>query len=344
MSRGPQERATLDSIAELVGVSKATVSKVLNERPGVSEATRRRVREAFRQLGYMPTTRTPDPLGRRTVVALFDTLANLYALRMLDGLIAEAQREGFEVVPDVTSPLDPGPGALLRPERVRQMREHGHQGLLVVTTQLSDEVTRTCAEIGLPVVAIDPPNALDPAVASVGSNNWSGGYQATEHLVSLGHRRIGFVGGSAAHAGLRERRGGYRAALEEAGISEDPELVGESGMGAAGDDAARMLELPDPPTAFYASSDPGALAVLRQVTEKGLRVPEDISIVGYDDTYTSLPLPILLTTVHTPIVEIGRVAMATVVGMTQGRPPVSSHLQLATSLVVRESSAPPPVR
>ena len=302
-----------------------------------SESARR-----VRQLDYAPTTGSSAAGERRRVAVLFDTLANLYSLRLLDSLVAEAQRIGVDIVPDVISPLDPGPGRPLEPERIRDLQQRGYAGLLVGDDADDPEHPEALRRPRFPVVAVDPPNSLEREVASVGSNNWSGALQATEHLVSLGHRRIGFVGGSAEHAGLRERRGGYRSALEAAGIAEAPELVSETGMGGAGDAAARMLALDDPPTAFFVSSDPGALAVMRVVTRSGRRVPDDVSVVGYDDTYAELPAPVLLTTVHTPIVEIGRVALATVVGMVDGTAPVSSHLQLATSLVVRESTAPPP--
>lgn len=339
MPQQPMRRTTLDAVADAAGVSKATVSKVLNDRPGVGDDTRRRVRDTAQRLEYASTTRPAPGSDRRRVVVLFDTLANLYALRMLDGLIAEAQSAGVDVVPDVIAPLDPGPGRPLDPQRIRDLQRRGYAGLLVVTTQLSKSALRLCAELAFPVVAVDPPDSLDPEVTSVGSNNWSGGRQATEHLLSLGHTRIGFVGGSATHAGLRERRGGYRAALEAAGLREDPALVSEEGMISAGEAAVQMLALDQPPTAFYASSDPGALTVIREVTRSGLRVPDDISVVGYDDTYASLPAPVMLTTVHTPIVEIGRVALATLLGMVDGDAPVSNHLQLATSLTVRESTA-----
>ncbi|GLY07770.1 LacI family DNA-binding transcriptional regulator [Actinoplanes sp. NBRC 101535] len=337
-----QERATLESVAQAVGVSKATVSKALNGRSGVSEATRRRVLEAIRELDYAPTTRPASGFGPRpSIVALFDTLANLYALRMLDALIARAQSQHFEVVPLVTSPLHPGPGRLLEPERVRDLHRLGHLGLLAVTTHLPQDVLQVCAELTFPVLAIDPIDALDPSVASVGSNNWSGGFQATEHLLSLGHRRIGFVGGESGHAGLRERRAGYRAALEAASIGDDPKLVSEDGMAVVVEPVLRMLQLSDPPTAFFASSDLAAMLAIRELVRLGCRVPEDVSVVGYDDTYAPLPTPTLLTTVHTPIIEVGRLAFDTLVRMSEGVPPVANHVQLSTSLTVRESTAPP---
>ncbi|ROQ39492.1 LacI family transcriptional regulator [Frondihabitans sp. PhB188] len=341
MPEAPRRRATLDSVAEVVGVSKATVSKVLNDRPGVSEATRLRVHDAVRLLDYAPTTRAPESGGRRRILVLFDTLANLYSLRMLDALLAGGHAADVEIVADVIAPLDPGPASRLEPHRIRALWQRGYAGLLVVTTQLSRDALRVCAELDLPVVSIDPPNALDPDVASVGSNNWSGAMQATEHLLGLGHRRIGFVGGLATHAGLRERRAGYRSALEAAGLDEDSALVSEDGMVSAGPEAVRMMDLVDPPTAFFVSSDPGALAVMRELARAGLRVPDDVSVVGYDDTYAALPAPVLLTTVHTPLDEIGRTALSTVLAMIEGSAPLSHHLQLATSLVVRESTAAP---
>nr|WP_269328915.1 substrate-binding domain-containing protein [Kineosporia babensis] len=261
---------------------------------------------------------------------------------MLDGLVAEAQNQDVEIVPLVTSPLSPGPGRPLEPERIRDLHRRGHAGLLVVTTQLSRDLLRVCSELSFPVLAIDPVDALDQSVVSVGSNTWGGGVQATEHLLSLGHRRIGFVGGSSTHAGLRERRAGYRAALEAAGISEDPALVSEEGMAVAAEPALRMLQLPDPPTAFFASSDPGALMLVRELVRSGRRVPQDVSVVGYDDTYATLPAPAQLTSVHTPLAEVGQVALATLLRMSEGIPPVANHVQLSTSLVVRETSAPPP--
>ncbi|WP_029150340.1 substrate-binding domain-containing protein [Microbacterium indicum] len=329
---------TLASIAAAVGVTKSTVSKALNDRPGVSDEVRRRVRAAVAEAGYEPAPRAR--VGGRTVAVIFDTLANLYSLRLLDALVAEAQGRDVEIVPDVLLPLLDGPGGIPTEERIRALHARGHSGLLVVTTRMPASLVRLCAELDLPLVAIDPPNALDSSVASVGSNSWMGGMHATQHLIELGHRRIGFVGGSPQHTGLRERRAGYRTALEQAGIEEDPALVSELGMLTAGQPAADMLELPDPPTAFFAGTDASALDVLRHLRAAGVDVPGDVSVVGYDDAYAVLPLPVAITTVHTPIAEIGRVALGTVLGLRDGIPPISHHLELATELVVRETTAP----
>lgn len=341
MTGRPQDRPTLDSVAASLGVSKATVSKVLNGRPGVSTALRHRVQEALAEVGYARTT-GGGPVGRRSVVVVLETLANLYFLRILDGLVAEAAERDVELVLEVINPLGRSYGREITEERIRELHRRGHAGMLVVTTRFAQRSAAVCAELGFPVVAIDPTNELDASVPGVGSNAWSGGMQATEHLIALGHRRIGFVGGIASHAGFRERRSGYRAALEAAGIPEDSALVAETGIEGSGEAALAMLALPDPPTAFFCVTDPGALLVVRELTHHGISVPGDVSVIGYDDTYAAMPSPIELTTVNTPLPEIARLGLATLLGVADGVRPVSHHVQLATSLVVRETTAPPP--
>jgi len=338
MARGKDDRATLDTIAERLGVSKGTVSKALNNRPGVSESLRVRVRREAAESGYA----APIGPGRRSSIAVvFDTLANLYSLAMLDGMVAEAQQNEVDIVPEVLSPLSTAPAPPPTEQRILELHARGHEALIVVTTTIPQALIALCRDLGLPLVSVDSPNALDADVASVGSNNWMGGMQATRHLLELGHRRIAFVGGSAGHVGLQGRRAGYRAALEAAGLVEDPLLVSERGMLSAGRPAREMLDLADPPTAIFAASDPSALDVIRHLSRDGVRIPEDVSVIGYDDTYAMLPAPKLLTTVHTPVPEIGALAVRTVLGLRDGIAPVSHHVDLATSLVVRETTAAP---
>ncbi|NHI15791.1 LacI family DNA-binding transcriptional regulator [Microbacterium excoecariae] len=339
MGRGRGTRPTLEQVGAQLGVSKGTVSKVLNDRPGVSDAVRARVREALGAVGYEAPARPGS--GHPSAVIMFDTLANLYALTLLDGIVAEGQARGVAIEVDVLAPLSPGPGGAPTEERIRALHARGHAGLMVAITRVSRAVVELCHELDFPLVAVDSPNELDPQVATVGSDGMMGGYQGTAHLAELGHRRIAFVGGSPTHAGLRSRLAGYRSVLEEAGIPFDPELVSERGMMSAGVAAEAMRALPDPPTAFFAGSDPSGLDLVRTLTRAGLSVPGDVSVVSFDDTYATLPAPALLTTVHTPVAEIGRVALGTLMGIRDGRPPVSHHVSLATHLVVRETTAPP---
>jgi LacI family transcriptional regulator len=330
-------RVTLSDIAAAAGVSKATVSKILNRRGGTSAETRLRVEGVMRDLGYVAITRERSPADSRTVTVAFDNLVALYSLGVLGGLVDGAQALDVDLVTNVTD-SHLGTDIVLDRAWVRRLAAKGHSGLIVVTASIDAALVSACAQYGIPLVAVDAPNQVDASVVSIGSNHWGGGMEATRHLLDLGHRRIGFVGGDPAIPGLRERLAGYREALSTAGVDFDPELVSETGMATAASAVAPMLALADPPTAFFVTNDGDALAVVRAVHRAGRRVPEDVSVVGYDDTYSYIPSIIDLTTVHTPMHEIGKLAIETVIGMAEGRSPISSRLQLATSLVVRESS------
>ena len=333
-------RVTLSDIAGAAGVSKATVSKVLNHRGGTSDATRQRVEAVMRELGYIAITRERAPADNRTVTVVFDDLVALYSLGVLGGLVDGAQALDVDLVTNVTASRR-GTDVVLDRAWVRRLAAKGHSGLIVVTTSVDAALVAACAQYDVPLVAVDAPNLVDASVVSIGSNHWAGGMDATRHLLELGHRRIGFLGGDPAVPGLRERLAGYRESLAAAGVDFDPELVSETGMATAAAAVPAMLDLADPPTAFFVTNDGDAMAVVRAVHLSGRRVPEDVSVVGYDDTYSFVPSVTHLTTVHTPMHEIGTLAIETVIGMSEGRRPISSRLQLATNLVVRESSIAP---
>lgn len=338
------QRPRLEQVAAEAGVSTATASKVLNGRPHVSPQTRRRVEEAIERLGYAPSTGQRAGTASRSVVVVFRTLADAYALRILEGVLAAARGEEVEVVVDV---LD-GPGgavgeaAPLTPSWIRRQAARRRTGVVVVTTESTPEQQRLLAAPGLPVVHVDPANPLDDATVSVGSTNFSGGVQATRHLLELGHRRIAFAGGAPTFQPSAERLQGYLSALRAAGVAADETLVRarahtfEAGVEMADD----LLALPDPPTAVFAASDSIALGVLASAQRHGLRVPDDLSVVGFDDTSAAVSSAPALTTVRQPVVEMGRVALRTVLQLARGEAVDAHHVQLSTTLVVRESTAP----
>lgn len=348
MARTPMNGPTLASVAERAGVSKATASKVVNGRPGMSQDTRARVEEAIRELGYVPTARSA-PAGPRTISVVFDTLYSVYSLRVLEGMVAAAQRADIDLVTRVLSPGTEGDGSgqgviestALDRQFVARVADRGHLGMIVVTTAIDADVVDASLDAGIALVAVDSPNPLDRSVASIGSNHATGGRQAIAHLIGLGHRRIAFVGGDPANPGLVDRLSGYREALLAAGIPGDPALVSEEGMASAGSVVERLLALTDPPTAVFATTDLGAFAVIREVVRAGLRVPEDVSVVGYDDTYSAIPTFPQLTTIHTSMEDIGRAAVDTLLRIHAGEKPFSHHLELGTTLVERESTSPP---
>jgi LacI family transcriptional regulator len=215
--------------------------------------------------------------------------------------------------------------------------------VILVLTDLTQPVHAELRQLGVPVVVVDPVGASDLDVPTIGATNWAGGMRATEHLLALGHRRIGFIEGPPRLLCSRARLDGYRAALEAAGVGVDRRLVTagdfyhESGFAGG----AALLDLADPPTAIFASSDQMAFGVYEAVRRRGWRVPDDVSVVGFDDLpevrWSSPPL----TTVRQPLTEMGRLAARTVLRLAEGEGVESTGIELATELVVRESTARP---
>ncbi|SFK45480.1 LacI family DNA-binding transcriptional regulator [Cellulomonas sp. KH9] len=334
-------RPTLTAVAERAGVSIATVSKVVNRHTDVAPATRERVEAAVAELGY----RTPGARHaetRRTVEFMVDKLDSPYAMEVLRGVTLAAE----EVDVDVTvSRVRRGGGDRPEPPSswTRRLISARRTGAIVVTAQVTDTTYDSIARARLPVVVIDPLHLTTPELVSVGSTNWTGGRTAGEHLLGLGHTRIGVVAGPEASISAVARVDGFRSACQAAGVTLDPALVRhvafdhDAALRAADD----LLRRADPPTALLASSDAQALGVLEAARRLGLVVPRDLSVVGYDDTYVAAWTNPPLTTVHQPLRDIGRVALRTVLAMDAGSMPDSHHIELATSLVVRDSTAPP---
>lgn len=341
----PRSRVTLDDVALRAGVSKATVSKVLNHRHDVASATRVRVQEAIALLGYR-ATHAPRKAARPTVTVLFSEFTSLYSSQVLSGVIAAGEEQDVDVVVKTIAGEAPTPA--LSAMWFAELAGQGHLGLIAVTTEISAEQVAASVRAGLGLAVIDPVAAeLDgqQGVISVSATNWTGGRQATEHLVSLGHRRIGFAGGRRGSRPAEQRLYGHLAALENAGIPRDPALIVragfeyEDGIRAA----ERMLALPQPPTAIVTGCDASALGVMEVARRYGIKLPEDLSIVGFDDTYAAGWASPQLTTVRQPMREMGRVALRELLAAVRGRRSETHHFELATVLVVRSSTSSPAV-
>jgi LacI family transcriptional regulator len=226
---------------------------------------------------------------------------------------------------------------------LRNLRSRASDGVIFVTSEVTPPVHSELHRLGIPVVVVDPAGGAAMDVPTIGATNWAGGLTATDHLVSLGHRRIGLIAGPKHLLCSRARLDGYRAALESAGITLDDTLVVQGDFmhesGFTGCDA--LLALPHPPTAVFASSDTMALGAYEAVRRRGLRVPDDLSIVGFDDLpearWSSPPL----TTIRQPLAEMGVLAARTVLRLARGERIDTPRVELATELVVRDSTTPP---
>jgi len=339
-------RPTLATVAAAAGVSVATVSKVLNGRSDVSPSTRALVEQVLRQHDYVPPApRRAAGVTQPSLEVEFDGDLNPYSTEILHGVLGAAAEAGLAVVVGVRSSTLRANGD--RPTSwVRDMADAGRRALVAVTSELTPAEVAALRRGRLPLVVIDPLNLPDPGVTSVGSTNFAGGLAATRHLLGRGHRRIAYVGGPAAASCNQARMHGYLAALAAQSAPPAPELI-HHGRFQYRDGlmfGALLLDLPEPPTAVFAGNDEQALGVVEAARTRGLRIPEDLSVVGFDDTQLARMASPPLTTVRQPLREMGAVAVRTALRLAAGETVDSHHVELATELVVRGSTAvaPPP--
>ena len=216
--------------------------------------------------------------------------------------------------------------------------------MILVFSDLEPEEKHKLRSRGVNFVVVDPADEPEPDVASIGSANWAGGFAAAQHLLALGHRRIGMISGPEDMLCSVARVDGYRSALERAGIAFEPELLRAGDFHVAGGRraASQLLDLGEPPTAIFAGSDLQALGVYEAARPRGVRIPEDLSVVGYDDLRIARWVGPPLTTIRQPLTEMAETAARMLIRMSEDpEAPVNQRFDLATSLVVRESTAPP---
>ncbi|MER5455285.1 LacI family DNA-binding transcriptional regulator [Micromonospora sp. NPDC002389] len=328
-------RVTISAIADLAGVSVPTVSRVINGRSDVAPQTRQRVEELLTRHGYQ--RRPPSMRASSGLVDLvFNDLDSPWAVEIIRGVEDVAHAAGVGTVVSAihrqTAPAE---------QWLTSLRGRGTEGVIFVTSMVEAPMRAELRRMDVPVVIVDADGLPPQDAPTVGATNWAGGLRATEYLIGLGHRRIGFIAGPPQLMCSRARMDGYRAALEAAGLGFDDALVcpgdfyHESGFVGG----TRLLGLADPPTAIFASSDQMALGVYEAVRQRGLRVPDDVSVVGFDDLpevrWSSPPM----TTVRQPLAEMGMLAARTVLRLAKGEKVESPRIELATELVVRDSAA-----
>jgi LacI family transcriptional regulator len=335
------ERTTLATIASVAGVSVATVSKVVNGRPHVSPTTRALIESLLHEHEYV--ARRPDTARFPSVELVFHLPLTAYSLEILHGVVMEGADRSVDIVVTLRLRGLRGPTANSS-QWVRQLAAAGRQAVIAVVSELSAADISALARVHLPIVVIDPINMPRSRVISVGSTNFTGGFTATQHLLDLGHRRIAYIGGPATAACNQARMHGYRSSMEAAGapITKGYVRNGRFSYADGLTEGAALLALGQPPTAIFAANDETALGVLEAARTRGLRIPDDLSVVGFDDTEVARLASPPLTAVAQPLRKMGAVALRTALRLAAGERVDSHHVELATELVVRESTAPPP--
>jgi len=336
------KKLVLARVAELAGVSAPTVSKVINGRYSVAAETRARVQAALDHLGYeSPSQRRIQPQGPTMVDLVIDGTNSQYALEILTGILDYSAEVECEVtVRNMTE------ARLQRADHdalAERMRASARKGLILAATVVTPQLIEPYRRRNLPVVVIDPRNVPPSGCVAVGASNWAGGKSATAHLLDLGHERIAFIGGPEDVEQSIARLHGYLAALRSRGISARNEyiLAGEFGRVFGAEGARRLLDLPEPPTAIFAVCDFTALGVLEECRRRGLSVPDELSVVGFDGLALVEQTIPRLTSVSQPLKEMGRAALRSLLHLAHGQPLDSDYVEFATELVVRGSTAAP---
>ena len=338
-SEAPIGRVKLNELADEAGVSLSTVSKVLNGRSDVAAATRTRVEGILDAHGYQRRMGLPN---RNTLIELvFPDLDTVWAMELIRGVENVAKEHGLSVVISET-----GTRHAPAPDWITGVLRRRPVGVVLVFSDLADGYKAQLRSRAIPFVIVDPAGDPSPDVPSVGSANWSGGLMATRHLIELGHSRIAAITGPDDMMCSHARLDGFRSAMNTAGLTVDESLVafGDFHVDGGRENARRMLADANRPTAIFAGSDLQALGVFDAARSLGIRVPEDLSVVGYDDLQLAQWSSPALTTVHQPLTRMAEEAARLVVRMSEEQLETIPRVDLATRLVVRDSTAAPVTR
>ncbi len=339
MNDGAESVVTIFDVAREAGVSYGTVSRVLNHRDHVRPETREAVMAAVDRLGFVANQQARRLAGGRSQVIglLLHGLNTSYADEILRGIDAELEAASYDL--------------LLYTTHRRKLKESAYvgtitrgmaDGLLLLLPRNAAAYLNSLRARKFPYILIDHQGTGDPD-HSVGATNRQGGHEATRYLIGLGHRRIGFVTGTLDLACATDRLDGYRQALAEHAIPFDPALVqpGDFDQPSGSTAAQALLDLPQPPTAVFASNDAMAFGVMEAARARGCSVPGDLSVVGFDDIpQTTLVYP-PLTTIRQPLEEMGRVATRMLLHLITDPQADMRTVTLPTSLVERQSCGPP---
>lgn len=334
-------RIRIEGVAAAAGVSMKTVSRVLNHEPNVREETRRRVEDAVERLQYRPNHSARSLAGQRSYVVTlaYDNPSLNYLMEIQSGMLEACRAQHYNLL---LAPVTYGERRSI--SEITDLVEHSGSDGVVLTPPLTDdmELLAHLDEHQIPFASISPRTRAGRIGVTVDEH--AAVCDLLAHLIRLGHRRIGHIQGHPDHGACAWRHDGYRQSLEMAGIRYDPELVvaGEFNFESGVRGANRLLDLADPPTAIFAANDDMAAGVVRVAGERGLSVPRDLSVCGFDDTPISRHIYPALSTVRQPTRDMGRVATLELLKSIR-TPGAGRMVRMPHALQLRESIARPRV-
>ncbi len=335
----PNAPITIVDVAREAGVSFATVSRVINNKGGVRDDKREAVLRAMSRLGYVANQQARSLAGGRSriVGVLVQNLGTSYMGAIIKGVDQALDQAQYDLMLYTTHRRKTKESAY-----VAALTRGLADGLLLVLPTHANAYLDSLIRQGFPYMLVDHQGSGDYH-RSVGATNFQGACDATRHLIELGHRRIGHIAGKATLGCAHERIAGYRAALAEAGLPADPNLIvqGDFFQPSGFSGARALLDMPEPPTAIFAANDDMAFGVVEAARLRGMRIPEQLSVVGFDDVPQASIVHPPLTTVRQPLEQMGRVATVTLLSLIEDPQLSVERVVLPTELVVRQSCCPP---
>ncbi len=331
-------RASIKDLALAANVSHSTVSRALRNSPLINSETTARIQRLARESGYRASAVARGLVTRktRTIGVVVTTIADPFIAEVVSGIEQGANDNGYSVFL-----ADSNADAVREKSVVRSFSERWVDGIIVTASRVGALHIPHLSEMGVPIVMINNQHEGE-FVHSVMIENLAASQTAVLHLLELGHRRIAYVGDQFGYQSDTERFTGYRQGLEQSGLSFSPELVvhGDGKPEAAMQAMRKLLALSDPPTAVFCYNDMSALGALRAIRLAGLRVPEDISLVGFDDLFVASYTQPPLTTLRQPMWHMGMLAIESLFNLMSGNGPANT-IRVPAELIVRESTAAP---
>lgn len=340
------QKATIDDVAKLAGVSIKTVSRVVNKEPNVRESTRERVENAVQTLHYRPNPSARSLAGKRSYLigliyddpSLYDNPSSNYIVDVQQGALRVCKAENHDLLIHPCNYQDPN----LNSEIV-SLISHSQLDGLILTPPLSDDRSLLTAikKTGTPVVRIAPGDITEPRL-SVSTNDREICAKMTEYLASLGHTRIAFITGNPDHKALENRYLGYQDGLKNSGLTLLPELVkqGDNSFGTGETCAKELLKLSNPPTAIFACNDDMATGVIRVAHQLGVHIPDELSVAGFDDIPLAQQIFPALTTIRQPIRSMAETALEILMNEMRTAPKPNKPRAIVAELKIRESTGP----
>ncbi len=336
-----KQRVTMEDIAKSTHVSKMTVSRVLNSKPGVSDDTRQRILDAATDLGYpLPQQHVTYSVDAANVIALLiPDYPTIYLGEILRGISHAATQLNCDLMLYTQTLFN----MAIDPQNTLSAFHTGLiDGALIIVPRNYETLIAEVTQYDLPYVIIDHRSETKHE-ASVTATNRKGMLEATRYLLALGHTKIGFITGRMDIACSQDRLQGFRDGLAEVGLTPDDDLIleGDFRQSSGFSLGRQLLQLDDPPTALLMSNDLMALGAMEAALVQGLTVGQDVSIIGFDDVFLANQSHPPLTTVRQPLKEMGSVALDILVSLQQHRPMLSLKYELPTELIIRETTGRP---